>query len=53
MNGEVLKGKTVDLSRTVSVQQDLGGGWGLGSGSVAGKGKKDRYAEAHEREFAR
>lgn len=51
MGGEVLKGKQADMKRMVSVTSGLGeGGWGL---MERFEGKKDRYAEVHEREFAK
>ncbi|KAK4685285.1 hypothetical protein P7C73_g4870, partial [Tremellales sp. Uapishka_1] len=51
-NEELLKGKQADPDRLVKVNTALGtGGWGLGATIVGDK--KDRYAEAHEREFAK
>jgi hypothetical protein len=50
LDGELLKGKKAEMKRLVSVNDKLGeGGWGLKT-SAAGK---DRFAEAHEREFAK
>lgn len=51
-NGELLKGKKAEMGRLVSVNSGLGEGtWGLG-GSMNGS-NKDRYADAHGREFAK
>lgn len=55
LDDELLKGKRAEIKRLVSVTEGLGeGGWGL-SGSVRGRGtvKQDRFAEAHEKEFAK
>lgn len=52
---ELLKGKGAQVNRLVSVTEGLGeGGWGM-SGSLAKKyaGGEDRYADAHQKEFAR
>jgi hypothetical protein len=51
LDDELLKGKKAEMKRLVSVNEKLGeGGWGL-IGSVPGK--TDRFAQAHEREFAK
>lgn len=52
MNGEVLRGNKADMKRMVSVTSGLGGegGWGL---MERFEGKKDRFAAAHEKEFAK
>jgi hypothetical protein len=53
---ELLKGRKAEVRKLVSVNEDLGngvGGWGLTAGVGSGPVKKDRFAEAHEREFAR
>ncbi|WRT68977.1 uncharacterized protein IL334_005959 [Kwoniella shivajii] len=50
---ELLKGKKAEIDKLVSVNKELSnstGGWGLGSLSAS---TKDRYAEAHQKEFAK
>lgn len=49
MGRELLKGKAVDLKDVVKVNESLDGSNGFG----LAKGKKDRFAEAHERELAK
>jgi hypothetical protein len=46
---ELLKGKKAEMGKLVHVNQEVGIGYGLGGMGV----KKDRYAEAHQREFAK
>ncbi|WVQ75485.1 hypothetical protein IAR50_005110 [Cryptococcus sp. DSM 104548] len=47
---ELLKGRDAELAKLVQVNKDVGtGGWGL-SGKRA---TRDRYAEAHQKEFAK
>ncbi|WWD21121.1 hypothetical protein CI109_105602 [Kwoniella shandongensis] len=48
---EYLKGKKAEIDKLVHVNKELGtGGWGLGEGHAA---IRDRYAEAHQKEFAK
>ncbi|KAK8843365.1 hypothetical protein IAR55_007022 [Kwoniella newhampshirensis] len=48
---EYLKGKKAEIDKLVHVNKELGtGGWGLGAGSAS---TRDRYAEAHQKEFAK
>ena len=50
---ELLKGKKAEVNKLVSVTQGLGeGGWGLRN-MASSSSIQDRYAAAHEREFAR
>ncbi|WOO83497.1 uncharacterized protein LOC62_05G007018 [Vanrija pseudolonga] len=52
-NPELLKGKRAQMTKLVSVNEDLAngpGGWGLSAGPSA---QNDRYAEAHQRQFAK
>ncbi|KAL1406026.1 hypothetical protein Q8F55_007709 [Vanrija albida] len=52
-NPELLKGKKAQMTKLVSVNEDLAkgpGGWGLSAGPSA---QPDRYAEAHQRQFAK
>ena len=52
MGSELMRGKKAAVQRLVSIDSTIGeGGWGLGAGSLAGK--NDRYAHAHEKEFAK
>ncbi|WVF65621.1 hypothetical protein IAT40_000351 [Kwoniella sp. CBS 6097] len=47
---ELLKGRKAEIGKLVKVNEGLGaGGWGLSSGT----GIQDRYAEAHQKEFAK
>ncbi|OCF41957.1 hypothetical protein I317_04259 [Kwoniella heveanensis CBS 569] len=47
---ELLKGRKAEMGKLVKVIEGLGtGGWGLSSGSTV----QDRYAEAHQKEFAK
>ncbi|OCF35506.1 hypothetical protein I316_02558 [Kwoniella heveanensis BCC8398] len=47
---ELLKGRKAEMGKLVKVNEGLGtGGWGLSSGSTV----QDRYAEAHQKEFAK
>lgn len=53
---ELLRGKKAEVDKLVHVNRGVGsdsshGGWGLGS-SRNGQ-RKDRFAEAHEKEFAK
>jgi len=47
-NEELLKGKQAGIDKLVKTSNLGEGGWGLG-----GSGPKDRYAEAHQREFSK
>ncbi len=48
----LLQGKKIEVDRLVSVNKQLGeNGWGLGASTSSAKA--DRYANAHEKEFAR
>lgn len=52
-NPELLKGKRAQMTKLVSVNEGLAngpGGWGLSAGPSA---QPDRYAEAHQRQFAK
>jgi len=50
---ELLKGKKAEVNRLVSVREGLGeGGWGLRN-MASSTSIQDRYAAAHQREFAR
>ncbi|TYJ54063.1 hypothetical protein B9479_005249 [Cryptococcus floricola] len=47
---ELLKGRDAELAKLVQVNKDVGtGGWGLSGGGST----RDRYAEAHQKEFAK
>ncbi|ODN95743.1 hypothetical protein L198_04361 [Cryptococcus wingfieldii CBS 7118] len=47
---ELLKGRDAELAKLVQVNKDVGtGGWGLSGGGLT----QDRYAEAHQKEFAK
>ncbi|WVW79269.1 hypothetical protein I302_101236 [Kwoniella bestiolae CBS 10118] len=47
---ELLKGRKAEMDKLVQVNKGLGtGGWGLSSST----GGSDRYAEAHQKEFAK
>ena len=50
---ELLKGKKAEINKLVDVREGLGeGDWGLAKMSSASR-IKDRYAESHQREFAK
>ena len=50
---ELLKGKKAEVGKLVQTRADLGeGGWGLKS-MASSCSIQDRYAAAHQREFAR
>jgi len=46
---ELLKGKKAEIRKLVSVNEGIGLGLGLGVNAV----KKDRFEEAHQKEFAK
>ncbi|WWC97908.1 hypothetical protein V866_004796 [Kwoniella sp. B9012] len=47
---ELLKGRKAEVGKLVHVNKELGtGGWGLSSST----GSSDRYADAHQKEFAK
>ncbi|WWC91287.1 uncharacterized protein L201_006230 [Kwoniella dendrophila CBS 6074] len=47
---ELLKGKKAEMDKLVQVNKELGtGGWGLSNSTS----EKDRYASAHQKEFAK
>ncbi|WVQ81506.1 hypothetical protein IAT38_003630 [Cryptococcus sp. DSM 104549] len=50
---ELLKGKKAEMDKLVHVNKDLGtGGWGLSASSSSSQ-IKDRYADVHQKEFAK
>lgn len=51
-NSELLKGKQANLDKLVNVNRKVGEA-GFGLGSSTNGNKVDRYAAAHDREFAR